>query len=235
MKEILAIIIPSYNEKKTMRELLLSIRHEQKNACIVVVDDSSPDGTAEIVKSLQKNDKKIFLLQRDKKSGRGAAVLYGMLYALNKLHASIFVEMDADLLHNPKDIKRLVEKINEKTLVIGSRYIKNGKALQISPRRKIMSFLANEMIKFVLKLPITDNTNGFRCYPATAVKLLSKHTFISSGYIALSESSYLLSKHGFSFVEVPIICINRKDKKSNASLHEFIHALKALLKIRKIN
>lgn len=170
---------------------------------------------------------------REKKDGRGSAVIEGLRYAHTNLNPDIFIEMDADLFHNPKEILKMISLSKPKTVVIASRYMSGGKILNVQFRRRIASYLANLLIRLTLKNPIIDNTNGFRCYRKDAIGHLLKHRFISKGYILLSESATVLKKNGFKFVEFPSLFVNRKIGKSNATFSEFKNSLVSLLDIRK--
>ncbi len=228
----IAIIIPSYNEKQNIRALLKSIFVNLPSVSVVVVDDNSPDNTAKKVEELKVRYKNLHLLVRENKRGRGSAVIDGLKYALRELNADAFIEMDADFSHDPKEIKIMLELAHSKTIVIASRYIYDSKIINWPLARKISSQIANLLIRLVLGLPISDNTNGFRLYPREAAEVLVKHNFVSKGYILLSETAYVLRAHGFVFAEFPSVFTNRIAGKSNASVREFFASLVNLFKIR---
>lgn len=226
------IVIPSYNEIENIKKLIPSIFSIVPNSYIIVVDDSSPDGTREAVSQLSKKYKNLHLISRKNKSGRGSAVIEGFRYAIENIKPKFFIEMDADLSHNPREILTMLKLSKPKTIVVGSRYIKGSKMINIEIKRRILSYLSNLLIKVTLANPLVDNTNGFRCYRKDAIRCLLKHRFISNGYIVLSESTTLLYKKGFSFIEFPTVFVNRIKGKSNTSLSEFIHSLINLVKIK---
>lgn len=227
-----AIIIPTYNERENIGRLVSQLAKLLPEAAIIVVDDNSPDGTAKIVLSKRKKNSNIHLLLRKNKAGRGQAVLAGFAYALKNTDAKLFVEMDADFSHDPSELQTLLEQTELRTVVLASRYVRGSRIVDWPFIRRVTSFLSNLLIRIVLNLPAKDNTNGYRIYGKDAIRILLKHRFVTSGYIVLSESGYVLRKHGFAFREIPTIFVNRKRGKSNASFREFTESLVALWRIR---
>lgn len=235
MKKIndeIAIIVPAYNEKANIAVLIKAIHTYVKNANIYIVDDNSPDGTQYVVKKLAAKNSRIHLVVRKIKSGRGGAVLEGFKHALKNKSINYMVEMDADLSHAPNEIERILSKRNKKTLVIGSRYIKGSKIIDWPKKRIFFSHLANLYIRAILGVSIHDFTNGFRCYTREAAQILLKKNIEHKGFITLSETAYLLSKNGFSFIEVPITFRDRERGQSNATLFEVVSSFFAVLKIK---
>lgn len=228
----LAIIIPSYNEKNNLGELISKIRRYFPADKLVVVDDNSPDGSGQLVKTLQKKDEHLYLIIRKNQRGRGSAVIRGLKFAQEKFKPDIFLEMDADLSHPPEEINKLVKEFKPDTVIIGSRYVPGARILNWPTSRLWSSRLANALIRLVLGLQLKDNTNGFRVYPPRAVEYLLKHKFVSAGYINLSEISFLLKKRGFLFKEVATTFPNRIKGQSNATLKEFFDSLVNLIRIR---
>lgn len=230
----LAVIIPSYNEKENIRKIVSQIFSlVNNNAHVVIVDDNSPDGTKKVVSDLQKKYENLHMFLRKGKGGRGSAVIDGLRYALENIDPELFIEMDADFSHNPEEILNMLALSRPRAVVIASRYIKGGKILNVRLGRRILSYLANVLIKLILRNPIIDNTNGFRCYRRDAVKCLLQHKFISRGYILLSESATLLNENGFKFIEFPSLFINRTRGESNATISEFKNSLVCLLNIKR--
>jgi len=227
------IIIPTYNEKENIQKLIPVIFSVVPQCTIIVVDDNSPDGTAHQVLKLKSKYPQLHLIKREKKAGRGSAVIEGFKYAHKNMRPQVYIEMDADFSHNPKELPQLINFSKPKNIVLASRYVKGGKIVNWPISRRINSWLANLLIRFVLKLPLKDNTNGFRCYPKEAIQLLLNHDFISKGHILLGESAYLLYKNGFGFVEIPSNFKNRKLGKSNATLDEFFNSLLLLFQIKQ--
>lgn len=229
----IAIVIPTYNEKDNLKELIPAIFSILLHAAIIVVDDNSPDKTASEVSKLKKKYSSLYLIERKKKSGRGSAVIEGFKYAYKHVKAQIYIEMDADFSHDPNELPQLIKLSRPKTVILGSRYVKGSKIINWPISRKVTSWLANLLIRLVLRMPIADNTNGFRCYPKEVVHLLINHRFITQGHILLSESAYLLYKNSFRFVEIPTIFRNRRVGQSNTTLSEFFNALTNLIRIKK--
>jgi len=228
-----AIIIPTYNEKENIKKLIPAIFSVIPKVDIIVVDDNSPDETANEVLKLKRKYFHLHLIKRGGKAGRGSAVIEGLKFAFEKIKAEKYIEMDADFSHDPKELARLINFSKPKTIVLASRYVKGSKIVNWSISRRINSQLANLLIRFILKLPIRDNTNGFRCYPKEAVRLLISHNFITSGYILLSESAYLLYKNNFTFKEMPSLFQNRRLGTSNTTVEEFLDSLVYLIRIKK--
>lgn len=228
-----AIIIPTYNEKGNLKKLIPAILSILPKTTITIVDDNSPDKTGQAVSNLQKKYKNLYLVTREKKSGRGSAVIEGLKYILEKRpDTEIFIEMDADFSHKPEELPQLIKLSKPKTIIFGSRYVKGSKIINWPIKRRIASKISNFLIRTVLNLPLNDNTNGYRCYHKDAVKLLVKHQYISQGYILLSESANLLYQNGFKFIEVPSVFYNRTVAKSNTTIFEFLDAFINLIRIR---
>lgn len=230
--QTLAIVIPTFNEAENITKLIRSIRknigpHDK----IIVVDDNSPDGTGKVVGGLAKKQKNIYLLLRQNKSGRGSAVLAGFKFA-QKFKPSFYIEMDADFSHKPEDIPRLLKAADQADVVIGSRYLRGSRIINWSIKRKVFSKLANIYAKIILKVPIADYTNGFRIYKKEAVDFLLSQKLVSSGYILLSETAYMLKESGFTFREIPIVFVNRKRGASNLNFAEIKNAFLGVWQIR---
>lgn len=230
----IAIIIPTFQEGQNLKILLNQILALKQNCTIIVVDDNSQDETKKIIKNLQKTYTNLKLISRNKKAGRGSAVLKGLDYALRHTACNYFVEMDADLSHPAKQIPQLAKLCNDHTVVIASRYINDGKNLVKSFGRQLLSHLANQLIRFYLRTQLSDNTNGFRCYPKPAVQVMLKHQYQTCGYIALSETLMLLKRYHFQFKEIPTIFIDRTFGKSNANFQEVLEAAKNFRLLKKI-
>lgn len=231
--ETVGVVIPTYNEKENIVRLMDEIYRSAGKVRIFVVDDNSPDGTQNIVQQYTKKyPKTISLLKRKSKSGRGGAVLAGFTEAMKNPIINYFVEMDADFSHNPKLIKSLVRKCMVKRVALGSRYVSGASIKNWSLTRKITSRLSNFYIRLVLGVPVHDCTNGYRCYSRDAVKIVLSSNIKNKGFIALSETLYLLYKRGFDFAEVPFDFIDREKGKSNATFSEIIGSIPAILKIR---
>lgn len=232
MKNEIAVIIPTYNAREGIIENILKIKKNAPSAYILIVDDSSPDGTASLIKTHFINDKKVQVMIRKEKGGRGSAVLAGLKEALKNQKTKYFIEMDADLCHDPKYIKKLVAKCTNSDLVIASRYLPSSRISGWNFKRKLMSFFINNLAKFLLRIPINDYTDGFRCYSRNAVEFISAHRVKSQGYIVLSEVAYICYKKGFSLAEVPIDFHFKEVSKSNLNIKEVAEALWTLLRLK---
>ena len=227
------VIIPTFNEKDNIEQIIKAIYSVIFKARIVIVDDSSPDGTANIVKNLKKTLPNLYLLSQKEKGGRGQAVLTGLKFVNKKFPNAIAVEMDADFSHRPQELTMLIKQVNQKTAVVASRYLQDSKIKNWPVQRKIFSFFSNQLLKYTLKLELSDYTNGYRAYPPQAVKELVKHKYVCSSYLVLSETALILKKAGFKITEIASVFPNRTKGKSNTNFKEIKHNLVELLKIRK--
>lgn len=232
MKTKITVVIPTYNELPTISKLIKTIAKIDKNIFIVVVDDHSPDGTAQEVQQITRQNRNLKLIKRPGKGGRGSAVMAGFKWAHDHLNPDTYLEMDADFSHEPKELTTIFSYSKPKTIVLASRYLPESKIVNWPRKRHIASFLANTLIRLILRLPLKDNTNGYRCYSTDAIKVLLKHQFLNSGYIVLSESAYLLKKNGFALKEIPSVFVSTKADQTNATIKEFYAAFRGLLQIK---
>ncbi|MBU3965153.1 polyprenol monophosphomannose synthase [Patescibacteria group bacterium] len=228
----IAIIIPTYNEVKNIKKLIEKILKLNLGVRIIIVDDNSPDKTKKVVEEITKKNKDVELILRTNERGRGSAVIEGLKLALKDEGTEYFFEMDADFSHDPKDISRILEKIKHYDVVIGSRYMPSSKIINWSIKRRVFSRFANFYARLILGIPISDYTNGYRCYNRRVLKSLDFSKFKTKGYIVLSEMAYKIHKSGFKFGEIPIVFLNRKRGMSNLKLQEISDALTSVLKIR---
>ena len=229
------IIIPCYHEYENINILLDEIaKCELNNLTVLIVDDSEESFEQNI-----KNQKfKVIYLSRKKKEGRGSAVLFGMLYIL-KLNVDIdmIIEMDADMSHNPNELLHNIGyfKKNDLDMLISSRYRKDSKIINWTLMRKILSFLSNKLTKFLLKVPVSDYTNGYRIYSSKAANFVANNCGkIGDGYIVLSEILMQLYFNKFKVDEVGTIFVNRVKGTSNVTIKEVLVSLIGLIKIWKI-
>jgi len=229
----IAIVIPSYNEVKNIEILIKGIFRELGKTGIIIVDDSSLSENKKL-KNIIKGKRNIKLISRLKKEGRGSAVLDGFKEVLKAKNKKYVFEMDSDLAHDPKEMKRFIKKKNngEYDLIIGSRYLPGGKIINISPSRTIMSRIINKVLYYWLGVHISDHTSGFRLYSRSAVEFLVKTKIKSKGFITLSETAYKLFLAGFIISEVPITWNYRKYGKSNVDFKELVNSLLFVIKMR---
>ena len=202
------IVTPTYNERKNIRELVSTVLMLNPDYHILVVDDSSPDGTAEIVEKLQADYDTLHLLSRDEKDGLGSAYIAGFNYALERDYEAV-VQMDADMSHDPKDVPLLIEAIENADLAIGSRYISGINVVNWPLHRLIISYGANIYTRLVTRLPVRDATGGFKCWRREALEAINLDGVRSQGYSFQIEMTYRAWLKGFRITEIPIIFVDR--------------------------
>lgn len=228
---IAAVIIPAYNEAENLEILIPSIYTYANSIAVYVVDDNSQDNTDEVIKKLQ-TKYPVIHLKRKKKLGRGTAVTFGFKEAFKNRKVDVFVEMDADQSHDPKELSKLISLVDKNSISSASRYIPKSKVYGTSKERKILSKVVNGFESMLFGLPIHDYTNGFRAYPRNAVALLIKHKYKSSGFATIAESTYLLYKKGFKLKEISTKFVNRRIGGSKVDIHEMYISLRDLLRVR---
>ena len=202
------IVTPTYNERKNIRELVSTLFELNPDFHILVVDDSSPDGTAEIVEELQADCANLHLLSRNEKTGLGSAYIAGFNYALERDYEAV-VQMDADMSHDPKDVPLLIEAIENADLAIGSRYISGINVVNWPLQRLIISYGANIYTRLVTRLPVRDATGGFKCWRREALEAINLDGVRSQGYSFQIEMTYRAWLKGFRITEIPIIFVDR--------------------------
>jgi len=227
------VIIPTYNEKENIRYILDRIFGLPDRFDILIIDDHSPDGTADIVKEIQKKRPNIFLIEREGKQGLGTAYIRGFKFAVEKGYEYIF-EMDADMSHNPDDLIRLHQALIDENadLAVGSRYITGVNVINWPLGRVIMSYLASIYVRLVTGLKIKDTTAGFKCYRRTVLETLNLDTIRSKGYVFQIEMKFLAWKYGFKIIEVPIVFTNREKGTSKMSGGIFNEAVWGVIKLK---
>lgn len=230
------IIIPTYNEKKNIAKILRKIFYLPQDFHVLVVDDNSPDGTAEEVKYLLNEfSGKLFMEQRQGKLGLGTAYIYGFNWALKRDYQFIF-EMDADFSHNPDDLPRLLNACKNEgaDLSIGSRYIKGGKVMNWPANRILMSYFASVYVRLVTWMPVKDTTAGFVCYKRKLLETLAFEKIKFTGYAFQIEMKFATWKTGYRIKEIPITFTDRTEGDSKMSHGIFKEAVVGVLKM-KIN
>ena len=227
------VVLPSYNERENIMKLMESILASAPDLKLCIVDDSSPDGTSELVETGTSEMKdRVHLITRNRKGGRGNAVREGLLWGMHCGKAyEAFVEMDCDFSHEPAAIPRGLQLLRSGyDVVLGCRY-PDGVIIGWPLGRRFFSFLANFLARILIQWSIPDYTNGFRFYSARAVQVLLRHPQKHTGYIYLSESLSVLIHAGMRIGTFPICFRNRVRGKSNASLREIGSALGGILAI----
>ncbi len=229
------VIIPTYNEKENIANIINAVFALGAGFHILIVDDGSPDGTAEIVEELQqKNNDSLHLEKRSGKAGLGTAYIHGFKWALKNDYDFIF-EMDADFSHNPADLTRLLEacKGDKVGMSVGSRYTKGGKVENWPLNRLLMSYFASVYVRFILWFGVKDTTAGFVCYKKEALEKLNLNDIWFVGYAFQIEMKYSVWKSGFKVVEVPITFKDRILGVSKMDMKIFKEAFWGVLKLRK--
>jgi dolichol-phosphate mannosyltransferase len=230
------IILPTYCEASNIKNLIEEIESLNFNVSILVIDDSSPDGTAEIVRNLQKKYGNILLYVRPQKSGLGTAITDGFRIFLSLPNAPKYiVTMDADYSHNPRDVPRLISGARMgNALVIGSRYSPGGSIQDWSAMRLAISKLANFLASFVIGASVRDYTSGMRCYSSRLVKTIlgDLHSQTYEIQIETVRQTWL---RGYRIREIPIEFVNRKKGKSKLTLSEITAFLSYIIKSMLLN
>lgn len=234
-----AVIIPTYNEKENIENIIRAVFALEGAYEVLVIDDGSPDGTAEIVKGLREEfPERLHLLEREGKLGLGTAYLTGFRWALSHGYDYIF-EMDADFSHNPEDLPRLYSACSKggADLAVGSRYCNGISVVNWPLGRILMSYCASIYVKTVLGMKIHDCTAGFKCYSRKVLETIDLNDVRMKGYGFQIEMKFTAWKLGFKLVEVPIIFINRQLGTSKMSSGIFGEAFWGVIKLkfRKFN
>ena len=216
------VIIPTYNERENIERIIRAVFALEHGFHILVIEDGSPDGTASIVKDLQKEfPERLFMIERSGKQGLGTAYITGFRWALEHAYEYIF-EMDADFSHNPNDLPRLYKACAEEgaDLSIGSRYVSGVNVVNWPMGRVLMSYFASKYVRLITGLPIHDTTAGFVCYRRRVLQTIPLDHIRFKGYAFQIEMKFTAYQCGFRVMEVPVIFINRElgTSKMNSSI-----------------
>ncbi len=226
------VVIPTYNEAENIKDMIIEITNLYPTISILVVDDSSPDGTADIVKKLQQEFKQLYLLNQSKKSGLATAYINGFKWGM-KNNFDLFTSIDADFSHKPCYIKNAIELIEKGAdIACGSRYAKDGHTTEKHWFRNFISIGGNIYADLVLGNNIKDWTEGFNTYTKNALNKINLDSIKVKGYIFQAEMKYKAVKAGCKVVEFPILFEERQKGKSKMSSFIIIEALLSVLKIR---
>ncbi len=218
------IIIPTYNERDNIREVIQRVLAQPVSVETLVIDDNSPDGTARIVEELAETDTRVHLIRRREKMGLGTAYITGFKFALEKGYDLIF-EMDADLSHDPDEIPNFFEAVKSADLVIGSRYINGVNVVNWPLSRLLLSYFASVYTRVITGLPVMDTTSGFKCYRREVLEAIDFDRVRSEGYSFQIEMKWRTWREGFQIREIPIVFVDRtvgSSKMSKAIIREAV-------------
>jgi len=229
------VLIPTYNEKENIEKIIRAVFGLEKAFHILVIDDGSPDGTAQIVKSLMASEfaDRLFLLERSGKQGLGTAYIAGFKWALERQYEFVF-EMDADFSHAPADLPRLYAACTDEgaDVAVGSRYVSGVNVVNWPMGRVLMSYYASKYVRCVLGVKIHDTTAGFVCYRRKVLETIDLDAIRFKGYAFQIEMKYTSVKLGFKLTEVPVVFVNRREGTSKMSSGIFGEAFFGVMRLR---
>lgn len=206
--ERIIVIIPTYNERENIQKVIPMVLEQHVSIDVLVVDDNSPDGTAEVVERWEHKTSRVRLMKRPTKLGLGTAYVEGFRLALEEGYDFIF-EMDADLSHDPKAIPQFLKVMDAYDLVIGSRYIRGVNVINWPMSRLLLSWLANLYTRIVTGLPVRDSTSGYKCFRREVLASVGLDRIHSDGYAFQIEMDFKVWKRGFRIFEIPIVFVDR--------------------------
>ncbi len=222
----LAIVIPTYNEAETIpsliNELFEKIKQFVEKLDILIIDDSSPDGTADIVRELGTKYEKITVIQRPKKMGLGAAYKEGFRHVLEKLDSELVLQMDADHSHQPSEIPNMLEKIKNFDFLVASRHVEGSDVIGWGIGRKITHSIAGTIARICAKIEIKDSTSGFRMFKKRTLEKVEFEKIRSDGFAFQIEVLHQLKQLGMKGLEVPTVFVNRTEGSSKMGSSEMM-------------
>ncbi len=230
MREV--VVIPTYNERENIKVLIPLIFQTIPGIGVVVADDNSPDSTGKVVLDLKYKYPNLSLITRENKGGLGGAYTNAFREVLKDLDVKTIVMMDADMSHDPKYLTQMIKESDKYNVVVGSRYVEEGKTVGWELWRRVLSFFGNLYCRTITGLPIKDCTGGFNVISADSLRKIDFSKMDMSGYAFIMEIKYLLYKSGASFFEVPIIFVNRVGGESKISSHIISEGILAPWKIK---
>lgn len=229
------VIIPTYNEKENIEKIIRAVFALEKKFHVLIIDDGSPDGTAQIVKNLMASEfeNSLFLVERSGKLGLGTAYICGFKWALEREYEYIF-EMDADFSHDPNDLPRLYSTCHYEgyDLAIGSRYVTGVNVVNWPIGRVLMSYFASKYVRFVTGFTVHDTTAGFKCYKRRVLQTIELDKIRFKGYGFQIEMKYTAYKIGFRIKEVSVVFVNRREGTSKMSGGIFGEAFFGVMRLR---
>ena len=222
----LAIVIPTYNEAETIasliKELFEKIKQLVEKLDVLIIDDSSPDGTAEIARELGEKFEKITVIQRPKKMGLGAAYKDGFKHVLEKLDSELILQMDADHSHQPTEIPNMLERIKDYDFLIASRHVEGSDVIGWGIGRKATHSVAGAIARTCAKIDIKDSTSGFRMFKTDTLKKIDFEKIRSDGFAFQIEVLYQLKQLGMKGLEIPTVFVNRTEGSSKMGSGEMM-------------
>jgi dolichol-phosphate mannosyltransferase len=227
------VIIPTYNEIENISKMLDTVMNLNEAYDVLIVDDGSPDGTAEVVREkMERFSGRIHLEQREGKLGLGTAYIHGFKWALERDYEYIF-EMDCDFSHDPHDLSRLKKACEEGAdLSIGSRYVKGVNVVNWPMSRVLLSYFASVYVRFVTRMPIQDATAGFKCYKRTTLQKINLDKINFVGYAFQIEMKFKVWRRKMTIVEVPVIFTDRTEGQSKMSGGIIKEAIFGVIKLK---
>jgi dolichol-phosphate mannosyltransferase len=225
------IIIPTYNEIDNIERMIKSVFEVNPNFSLLIIDDGSPDGTADKVVQAQETNKKLHLIKRSGKLGLGTAYVAGFKWGLSNNYNYIF-EMDCDFSHDPNDLPRLLEAATKNDMVIGSRYVEGIRIINWPFRRLLLSYGASIYSRIMTGMPILDATGGFKCFTRKALEALDLNNIFSNGYSFQLELNFKLWAKGLKIKEIPIIFYERRDGQSKMDNSIILEAIFSVFRLR---
>ena len=226
------VVLPTYNERENLSDIIESIQQHANSAHILVVDDNSPDGTGALADELCKRQpERLFVIHRQQKDGLGQAYVAGFEFALARDY-QVIVQMDADFSHDPKYLPLFFERIRENDLVIGSRYTKGISVIDWDLKRLAMSKAATLYVRLITGLPLTDATSGFKCWRRSALEAIDLSRVFANGYLFQIELSYVAFRQKLRLAEVPIVFVERRLGRSKMNWGIINEALWGVIRLR---
>ena len=225
------VVIPTYNERENIVRLAEALKRLSPGLRVIVVDDESPDGTATAAEEAARRLPPMRVIRRRGKGGRGSAVLAGFAAALDEPGVRALVEMDADFSHDPAELSETVAALARADVVVRSRYLPGSRIVDWSLQRRVFSRFANALARALLRVRLSDYTNGYRAYSREAAAAIEPARVDSTGYIVLSEVAVQLHAKGFRFAELPSLFVNRRRGESNLGWREISSAARGILRL----
>jgi dolichol-phosphate mannosyltransferase len=229
------VIVPTYNERDNLPEIVRAVHQHLPEADLLVVDDNSPDGTGQLADQLAASDGKVHVLHRPGKQGLGTAYVAGFKWALARDYQFLF-EMDCDFSHDPKYLPEMLARARGGAeLVLGSRYVDGGGTVNWGPMRKLISRGGSLYARTILGVGVRDLTGGFKCFRRHVLEALDLDSVSAQGYGFQIEMTYRAVKHGFRVEELPIVFVDRRVGQSKMSKKIFLEALTLVWRLRFSN